>query len=220
MALLEQLRRKKLIAILRGVPEDQVADLAGALAEGGISILEVPLDHQSPEGIQAALRKIRRIGERLGERVLLGAGTILTAEQAERAAEAGARFLVAPNVNDTVIAAAKRLGLLAMPGALTPTEAAQAWESGADVVKVFPAGAMGADYLRALRAPLPHIPLAAVGGVNLENCRLFLEAGAQMVGIGGSLVPKRLEDAADYDGLCRAARAYSKAVQSVTMALS
>ncbi|MFK4106031.1 bifunctional 4-hydroxy-2-oxoglutarate aldolase/2-dehydro-3-deoxy-phosphogluconate aldolase [Streptomyces sp. NPDC019531] len=177
-----QLRRTRVMAILRSADGSGLPAVARALAAGGITCLEVTLT------THGALDALARIRDDLGPDVAVGAGTVLTVRQARDALSAGAEFLVAPNVDTDVIAGAARGGTPCYPGAWTPTEVCAAWQAGASAVKLFPAGTGGPEHLRHLRAPLPHIPLIAVGGVGLTEARAFVDAGACAVGVGSPLL--------------------------------
>lgn len=183
---LEQLLEEKLIAIIRGIPAERMEQTARALLGGGIRCLEVTLDHTSSKGRENTLQSLACLTG-IPE-ILPGAGTVLTVEEAELACRAGAKYIISPDTVPEVIARTKVLGMVSIPGAMTPTEVTLAHRSGADIVKLFPAGTLGADYCKALRGPLPHIPCAAVGGVDAENLGQFYRAGVRCFGIGGSLV--------------------------------
>ncbi len=180
-ALLSALRTSPLLAILRGVPAQHAPRLVEELRGAGIELFEVAL---SDEHGLAALGAVRAA---FGDGLWLGAGTVVTPELAEAAQAAGATFLVTPHVVPEVAEAARGRGLGLLMGALTPSEIAQALALGSAAVKVFPAGALGTDYLRQLRGPYPDWPLVAVGGVNAQNLGGYLKAGANAVGIGGAL---------------------------------
>ena len=186
MTSLEQILRYKIVAILRGCTPERVPDIGAALAEGGVKLLEITLN--SP----GAFDLIRRISETMGDRLLVGAGTVLTPAEAEMAIDAGARFILSPSLDIETIGVTKELGAVSIPGAFTPTEILTAWRSGADIVKVFPAS-VGASYMRDIRGPLPQIRLMPTGGVNLGNIREFRAAGAVAYGIGSALVPSGQE---------------------------
>ena len=143
----------------------------------------------------------------------VGAGTVMTVEQVRQAAEAGAEYMISPNVDEEVIRETKRLGKVSIPGAMTPTEAAFAYKCGADIVKLFPAGLLGAAYIKAVKAPLKHIPVTAVGNVNVDNCAEFIKAGAVGVGVGGSLVSAKLVDEGRFDEITATAQAYVAALR-------
>ena len=183
-----------MIAILRRIPPDTLDPVVAALAEGGIRIVEITLDSED------ALEQIARV-----DRMLVGAGTVTTPEAVERAVEAGARFCASPAANAEVVRRCAELGVPAIPGALTPTEIAAALELGAPLVKLFPAGAVGPDYVRSLRAPFGDVPLVATGGVDETNARAFLDAGAVAVGVGSSLLSNERIAGERWDELARAA---------------
>lgn len=209
MGILEQVREHRIITILRGVPWERAADTAEALYQGGIRLLEITFDQSSPRRIQETSRAIRSVRERMGERMTVGAGTVLTEEEAAAACESGASFLLAPNTDGRVVRRGKALGMGVIPGAFTPTEIAEAWRLGADLVKVFPAGSLGTGYLKAVRAPLSQIPLLAVGGIGRGNLREFL-AAADGVGIGSKIADLNLIRQGRYSELAGLARGYTE----------
>ena len=177
-----------IVAVIRSTSSEQLVEVARALFEGGVDVLEVTLTVPRALEIIAAVRKA------LGEKVLLGAGTVLDPETARAAFLAGAEFLVAPTLNLETIKLANRYDKLVMPGAFTPTEVLTAWEAGADIIKVFPADIGGPAYLKTLHGPLPQVRLLPTGGVNLSTIADFLKAGACAVGLGGALVePKAVQ---------------------------
>ncbi len=185
MDLLKKLENTHIFAILRSVPNGRLIEVANALVNGGISTIEVTFD-QRGDGFETA-RAIESLTDKFGDRIVVGAGTVMTRDQAKLAHGAGAKFAVSPNTNVDVIQYVKELGLFSMPGALTPTEVAYAYGCGADMVKLFPAGTMGPKYFEALRGPMPHIPLAAVGGITPSNIALFKACGALAFGISSGL---------------------------------
>jgi 2-dehydro-3-deoxyphosphogluconate aldolase/(4S)-4-hydroxy-2-oxoglutarate aldolase len=178
----DRVMQSGIVAVMRARSGELLVDVAEALLAGGVDVLEVTFT------VPGAVRVLERVADRLGDRVLLGAGTVLDPETARAAMLAGAEFVVAPTVNLDVIRLCRRYEKLIMPGALTPTEVVSAWEAGADIVKIFPADLGGPPYLKALRAPLPQVRLMPTGGVNLETAADFLRAGACCLGVGGSLV--------------------------------
>jgi 2-dehydro-3-deoxyphosphogluconate aldolase/(4S)-4-hydroxy-2-oxoglutarate aldolase len=171
----------KLVAIIRGARPDEMLRIADALYEGGIRTLEVTLN--SP----GALEVIERVAAHAGDKMLVGAGTVLDAETARAALIAGAQFIVSPTLDIKTIGMTKKYGALSVPGAMTPTEILAAYSAGADVIKVFPASAVGPSFFREMAGPLPHIPLMPTGGVNLENIAAYAQAGAKAFGLGSSL---------------------------------
>jgi len=172
-----------IVPVVRASSAAEACVAANAVCQGGIPIVEITMT------VPGAIEVIRELSRNCGSDVLIGAGTVLNAESAFRCMDAGAQFLVSPGLNLLTIEFALREGILIMAGALTPTEIITAWEAGADFVKVFPCGQMGgAKYIRALKGPLPQIPLVPTGGVNLNTAAEFIEAGAVALGIGGELV--------------------------------
>ena len=204
-SVLERIYEEKIIAIVRGIPSGKIAALAQALAEGGVSCIEVTFDQTNPEETLTSLRTIK---SELGDRICLGAGTVMTVEQVEQAAQAGAEYMISPNVDEAVIRATKALGKVSIPGAMTPTETAFAYQCGADLVKLFPAGLLGPAYIKAVKAPLKHIPVSAVGNITIENCADFIQAGAVGVGVGGNLVSALLVKEGCFSQITATARAY------------
>lgn len=174
----------RLIAIFRGNYQGRWADYGAALVAGGVTVMEVTLN--SPD----ALLGIRALHEAVGDRAIIGAGTVLTTEEVGAAVEAGASFIVAPDTDEYVIKACIARNLPVIPGAFTPSEIKRAHAMGASLIKVFPS--QSPAYLRAIRAPLAHIQLLATGGVNLSNAREYLEAGVACLGIGSDLTGDKL----------------------------
>jgi 2-dehydro-3-deoxyphosphogluconate aldolase / (4S)-4-hydroxy-2-oxoglutarate aldolase len=180
-----------IVAVIRAASGELLADVAEALLAGGVEVMEVTFT------VPRAHQVLERVTERLGDRILLGAGTVLDPETARIALLSGAEFIVSPTVNVEVIKLCRRYDKLVMPGALTPTEVLTAWEAGADIVKIFPSDLTGPAYLKALAGPLPQIRMMPTGGVNLQTAADFLRAGAFALGIGGSLVDPRAVAAGD-----------------------
>lgn len=207
-ALTPQLGRTRVMAILRSADASGLPAVARALAAGGVTCLEVTLT------TAGALDALTRIRAELGPGVAIGAGTVITGAQARDALAAGAEFLVAPVVDTAVVRHAADRGIPCYPGAWTPTEVSQAWQAGAAAVKLFPASTGGIGHLRQLRAPLPDIPLVAVGGVGIDEARDYLDAGACAVGIGSPLLRGADRDPAPgaLDALTARARALLDAV--------
>lgn len=203
---IQALGRTGLIAILRGLSVPEAVATARALAEGGVELVEVTFDQSSPEGLRTTLQSIRAIRQELGDRLLVGAGTVLNPEQVDMAQEAGALYIISPDTDPAVIRRTRELELVSIPGAFTPSEAKQAWAAGADFVKLFPCVGDGPAYLKAIRAPLSHIPFLAVGGVDSRNAAQFLRAGALGVGVGSSLTNQKWIAAGEYGKITLEAR--------------
>lgn len=189
---LDRVLKTGMVAIIRASSGEQLVNVARALYEGGIDVIEVTFT------VPNAVEVLEAVHKDLGKQILLGAGTVLDPETARTAFLAGARFLVSPTVNLDVIKMSNRYDKLCMTGAYTPTEILTAWEAGADVVKVFPAEIGGPPYLKAIKGPLPQVRLMPTGGVNLETMHDFLKAGACAVGLGSSLVEKDAVEKGDF----------------------
>ena len=200
---------RKLIAIVRGVYGTDCLKLAQALYAGGIELLEVTFDQSRPERLNETADTIRLLTDTLGDTMSFGAGTVTSLQMLELAKRAGAQFIVSPDTNEAVIRETVSAGLVSMPGAMTPTEIMTAYSYGADFVKLFPAGNLGAGYLKAIRAPISHIPILAVGGVNEKNLADFLQAGAVGAGVGGNLVNKAWVAAGEFDKITQTALAFT-----------
>lgn len=195
------------VAVLRLESGERLRHVVEALVEGGICAAELTMT------TRGCLDALAECSAALGKRALLGAGTVLDAETARMAITAGARFVVAPTFRPDVIQTCRRYDVVAIPGAYTPNEILTAWEAGADLVKVFPGGLLGPDYIRQLRGPLPHLRLMASGGVTPDNAADFLAAGAVAVGVGGALVDRRAADRGDYATFTERARRLVGAVR-------
>ena len=180
---LDRIFKTGIVSILRAPSSDGLVEVAEALLAGGVDIIEVTFT------TPGAHRVVEQVADRLGDRIVLGAGSILDTETARVAMLAGAQFIVAPTVNLDVIKMCRRYAVPVMPGAMTPTEVLTAWEAGADVIKVFPSEVTGPALIKAIRGPLPQIPLMPTGGVNLNTAGDFLRAGAVALGAGGALAP-------------------------------
>src|SRR5262245_38429205 len=203
-----------IVAVVRSPDSQQLVEACAALADGGVTVVEITLT------VPDALDVVRQVRRDLGDRVLLGAGTILDAETGRAAILAGAEYLVAPTLNLDVIRLCKRYGKLVMPGCFTPTEILTAWEAGADIVKVFPADVLGPAFFKAVRAPLPQVRLMPTGGVDLNTAAEFLKAGACCLGVGGQLVEAKAVASGDFGRIRELARQYVQVVRDTRMTLS
>ncbi len=210
MNLIQEIKEAKIIVILRNLSHEETFYTAEALQEAGIRFVEVTFSPCVPN--DATVSVISTLCRRFPD-MHIGAGTVLTTEQVAAAHTAGAEYIISPNISPPVIQETRRLNMLSMPGAMTPTEIAGAYQAGASIVKVFPSGSLGADYIHAVLAPLPQIPLAAVGGVNLENIREFFRAGVCCVGIGANIVDKNAIRAGNYRRISELAGQYLRAVR-------
>ena len=209
---IEEILKGKLIAIVRGMAEEQIVPIAEAIRAGGIKMLEVTFNQADPDSFAATARAIGAIRKAFGDEGYAGAGTVITIRQLEMAAGAGAQYIIAPDTNPEIIKKTRELGLVSIPGAMTPSECVAAHNAGADFVKLFPLGNLGAGYLKAIRAPLSHIRFLGVGGISEKNAGEFLAAGAVGFGVGGNLVNKEWIDAGRFDLITELASQYVKAV--------
>src|SRR3954447_3267085 len=185
MSTLSYILEHKIVAIMRGMPSKDAVGLANALLRGGINILEITLN--SPNALQV----IEELSQKFKDTMLIGAGTVLTAEKANDAINAGAQFIISPALDINVITTTKDAGKVSIPGAYTPTEIVQAHRSGADIIKVFPAP--NAAYIKNILAPLNHLKLMPTGGINVDNIKDYEAAGAVAFGIGNALVNSKEE---------------------------
>jgi 2-dehydro-3-deoxyphosphogluconate aldolase/(4S)-4-hydroxy-2-oxoglutarate aldolase len=196
-----------LVAIVRLKEPTELVPIAQAIEAGGVRVIEFTM------GTPNALAAISQLAREWGDRILLGAGTVLDPETGRAALLAGAQFLVAPNVNPALIELARRYNKIIVPGALTPTEIIAAWECGADIVKVFPASGMGPQYIKDILGPLPYVRLLPTGGVGLDNIPAFIAAGAAAVAVGSNLTDPKLIKEGNWAGLTEHARRFSETVR-------
>jgi len=203
-----------IVPVVRAGSGDEAIAMADAIGAGGVRALEITMT------VPDAVKVIEQAVVRYGDRFLIGAGTVLDADQARACIDAGARFVVSPIVDEETIAYCRRAGIPALPGALTPTEVVRAWRAGADLVKVFPCSAVGGPaYVKALKGPLPQIPLVPTGGVTLATAAAFFAAGASAIGVGGDLCDVKAIRAGDTQKVVDTARAYVAAVNAARAGL-
>lgn len=196
-----------IVAVVRAPSGEMLADVAEALLAGGVDTIEITFT------VPRAHRVLEQVADRLGDKIVLGAGTVLDPETARTAILSGAEYIVTPTVNLDVIRLSRRYDKAVLPGALTPTEVLTAWEAGADIVKVFPSDLTGPRYLKALAGPLPQVRLMPTGGVDLETAADFLRAGACALGLGGALVERKAVLAGDMARIESLARQYVRIVK-------
>lgn len=212
--ILQWIEKEKIIAIVRGADPAQCACVAKALYNGGIRLMEITYDQKHPELWQSTADTIGLLAKEYAGRMLIGAGTVTCTKLVEMTAQAGGVFIISPDTDVAVIQKTRSLGLVSIPGAITPSEIKVAYNAGADFVKLFPIGTLGAGYLKAVRAPLSHIPMLAVGDINEANAVQFLHAGASGLGVGGNLAKKDWIEAGEYGKLTEAARALVSTVKN------
>lgn len=209
MNTLEFIQKHKIITICRKVYGEELLHLAQALCEGGVRLIEVTFDQADPNCIEKTAEAVTTLCEHYGSEMMFGAGTVLTVEQVEAAAAAGARYIISPNTDEAVIRRSKELGLVSIPGAMTPSEIMTAHNCGADVVKLFPAGALGLRYIKDILAPISHVKLCATGGVTEENWGDYLALGFVAAGISSRLCDKKCIAEGNYAEITRRARAFA-----------
>ena len=209
----DAMERYRLIAILRGISVDMLPDVTDALYEGGIRLAEITFDAAGTVSDTETASRIERAAARMEGKMHIGAGTVLTAEQLRMTCAAGGTFVVSPHTDPCLIETAKALGLMSVPGAMTPSEIVAAHKAGADYVKLFPVSALGPDFIRRMQGPLPHIRLLAVSGVGLGDIPAYLEAGAAGFGIGSAIANRTLCQNGDTAAIRAQAAAYAKACE-------
>ena len=207
---IQAIKDEKVIAIVRGMDIQQTVNIAKALYEGGVKLIEVTFNQKYPEKFYETTDAIKAIREAMGDKMLVGAGTVTSVELVEMAAEAGALYMISPDMDEAVIRRTRELGLVSIPGAYTATEAKKAYNAGADFVKLFPCVGDAPAYVKALCAPFNHIPFLAVGGVNADNVAEFIKAGAKGVGVGSCLANKKWADEGRYDLITEEAKRFMK----------
>ena len=201
------IRETGIVAIVRGTGIESLLKIAEALSEGGVRVIEVTLN------TPGAIEMIAQLEKEFGDEMLIGAGTVLDPETARSVILAGAKFVLGPTLNLDVSKLCKRYNTVYVPGVLTPTEIIKAWEAGAQIVKIFPAGALGSRYIKELRGPLPQVEMMPVGGVTVDNTAEFIKAGATALGIGGELVDRNAVEEGRFELLTEKARRFIEAVQ-------
>ena len=205
---------EKIVVIVRGVAKDKLIPLAEAMYKGGIRLLEITYDAKGVVSDEETAENIKLLSEHFGDRMFIGAGTVLTEKQVELTKKAGGLFIISPDTNEAVIRKTREVNLVSMPGALTPTETQAAHRYGADFVKLFPVADLGPGYVKAVKAPLSHIKMLAVGGIDENNMAEYLKAGISGFGIGTNIVNKTLIDNNDFDGITKLAEKFKKAVEA------
>ena len=204
---MEESGNNMIVAIIRGFEPDTCLRLTEAYVNGGINKVEVTFNQKAPQTWKDTAAAIKAIKSNFGDVVKVGAGTVLTEQQLTICEDAGGEYMVTPNVNVELIKKCVADGLMAMPGALTPSEAVAAWNAGASYVKLFPIGVLGPEYVKAVMAPLSHIPFLAVGGIGPDNVADYIKAGCVGAGVGGNLTNKEWIAAGEWDKITATAEA-------------
>ena len=205
---------EKLVILFRRVPVEKMGKLAQALVRGGIKLLELTFDQQAQNPTQLFSDSVKAVRDAVGDRLCIGAGTVLNCAQVVAAYNAGAKYVISPCTKEDVVQLTVDLGMVSIPGALTPSEIVHAWDCGADIVKLFPADDAGFHYIWNLKGPLPHIPLMTTGGVNVDTIPKFLGAGASAVGTGITVIDRKMLENNDFVGIEKLARAHVEAVKA------
>lgn len=209
----EAIEKEKIIVIVRGVEEEKLLPLVDAMYAGGIRLLEITFDASGKVSDEQTAGYIKKLAEAYEGRMYIGAGTVLTKKQVELVKDAGGCFIISPNTDKEVIEKTRELGMVSMPGALTPSEIQTAHLYGADFVKLFPASNFGPDYVKAVKAPLSHIKLTAVGGINERNMADYIKVGVSGFGIGTNITDKKMLSENNFDGIRELAQKYVEAVK-------
>ena len=215
-AVLKLIKEEKLIAIVRGIAAEKCVAVADALYEGGFRLMEITFDQKNPDSWKTTCEAITACAKKYEGKMEVGAGTVISVELTEMAHAAGAKFIVSPDTNLDVIKKTLELGMVSLPGALTPSEILTAYNAGADYVKLFPIAEFGTGYVKAVRAPISHVPMLAVGGVNEKNLKDYLDIGICGAGIGGNLVNKAWIEAGEYGKITEVAKAMVKIVKDAS----
>lgn len=208
MDMINYIEKYKIICICRKVYGEELCKLAQAMYDGGVRLMEVTFDQADPDCRQKTAQAIRMVNEAFGGRMRFGAGTVLNREQVDAAKDAGAEYIISPNTNEEVIGYTKKLGLVSIPGAMTPSEILTAHNAGADFVKLFPTVYLGLSYLKDIKGPINHVKLLGTGGLTEENLKDYLDMGMVGAGISGRLVDSELRKKNDYEALTRRAAAF------------
>ena len=207
---IKKIEKEKIIVIARGVAKEKLIPLGIAMYNGGIRLIECTYDASGFMSDEEVADGIRMLVDYFGDKMCVGAGTVLTKNQVELTKNAGGKFIISPDMNPDIIKRTKELGLVSIPGALTPTEIATANRLGADFVKIFPIGPMGCNYIKDVKAPLSNVKLLAVGGVDEKNMKSYFNAGACGIGIGSGIVKKKMIDENDFDQITAMAKLYTE----------
>lgn len=210
MNTVECILKNKIIVIVRGVAREDLLPFAEAAYEGGVRLLECTYDASGKIQDEQIASNIEMLAQHFEGKMHIGAGTVLTKKQVELTKNAGGKFIISPDTNTDIIEYTKKLGLVSIPGALTPTEVSTANAAGADFIKVFPVDLFGPKYIKTLKAPLSNARLLAVNGITAENMREYLDAGAVGVGVGSGIVNKELIAKKQFDMITKASRTYTE----------
>ena len=210
---IEAVSKEKIVVIVRGIESEKLIPMTEAMYKGGIRLLEVTYSADGRVSDEETAENIRKLEERFEGRMFIGAGTVINEKQVELTKKAGGKFIISPDVYPEVIKKTRELGLVSMPGALTPSEIQTAHRAGADFIKLFPVTVFGADYVKSVSAPLSHVKFLAVGGIDLNTIPEYLKAGVSGFGIGSNIIDKKKLAENDYAGITELAKQYVSAVK-------
>ena len=211
--IIDVIKKEGLIVIVRSIDKNKLIPLAQAMYDGGVRLLEVTYSANGAVSDEETAENIHALCNHFGEKMYIGAGTVLTEKQVELTKEAGGGFIISPNTKERVIQRTVELGMGSIPGAFSPSEIEAAYEFGADFVKLFPVTNLGTEYVKAVKAPLSHIDLLAVGGIDLDNIPLYKQAGVCGFGIGSNITDKSMIANEDWQGIAELAGRYSSAAK-------
>ena len=211
--IIRTIEEEKIIVIVRGVESEKLIPLAQAMYDGGIRLLEITYSANGKVSDEDTAQNIKLLAEHFEGKMYIGAGTVLNEKQVELTKAAGGKFIISPDTNTDVIKKSRELEMVSMPGALTPSEIQEAYRAGADFVKMFPITNMGTEYVKAVKAPLSHIKLLAVGGVDDTNMADYLKVGVSGFGVGSNIIDKKLLADEDYAGITKLAQKYVAVVK-------
>lgn len=212
------IEKEGLIVIFRGVPLEKIGKTVQALYDGGVRIVEIAFNPSDSDTINKTTALIRKVKETMGEKMMVGAGTVITEDYVNAAYEAGAEFIFSPDTDVDIIKLTKKLGLISIPGALTPSECKTAYKNGADIIKLFPATINDIDYITGITRPLSHIPFICVGGTNENTIEAFIKAGAKGVGTGISILKPELIEKEDYAEITKLAKLHIEKIKEARKA--
>ncbi len=214
MNTIDYIKENKLIVIMRGLEEQEAVNCAKAMQKGGIRLIEVTFDRTKDDYVTGNIIKV--MNDELGDKICIGAGSVVTETQLMAAYDAGAKYIISPNTNTEIIKKTKSLGMVSIPGALTPSEILTAYDSGADYVKIFPISAFNESYVKDLMGPMSYINYLAVGGVNLDNMETFMKYGVCGFGVGGAIINKTLIKNGEFDKITALAKEYTDRVKEIS----
>ncbi len=214
MNTIDFIKENKLIVIMRGLELKEALDCAKAMYDGGIRLIEVTFDRTKSEDITGEI--IKALNDGFGDKICIGAGSVVTEAQLAAAKNAGAKYIISPNTNTEIIKKTKALDMVSIPGALTPTEILTAYDAGADYVKIFPISAFCESYVKDLMGPMNYINYLAVGGVNLDNMATFMKYGVCGFGVGGAIVNKTMIKNGEFDKITAMAKEYTDKIKEIS----